>query len=238
MENLHIETPYNVRISQNFASAGSRIIAQLVDFIFIGGYIFVITRFLNLLEAENFSVFLVLLPVIFYSLLFEYFMEGQTPGKKAMGICVSKTDGTPAGIGNYLLRWVFRIIDIWIFSGIIAVLLILITDRKQRLGDLAAGTTVIRFGESDHRGLTVFRELGDDYIPKYPKAARLEENEVKTLAEVLEFWREHPDNEVKGYLRKTVNALEKKLHIQKDKDIPDHVFIEKIIRDYNYYNTR
>lgn len=69
---------------------------------------------------------------------------GQTLGKKALGLTVVTTDGAPAGVGAVALRTVLRLIDSLPFLYLLGFIVMLATKRKQRLGDLAAGTTVTR----------------------------------------------------------------------------------------------
>src|SRR5690606_34920667 len=82
------------------------------------------------------------LPVIFYHLLCEVFMDGQTFGKKAIDIKVVKLDGSQPSVGSYFLRWLLQIVDLPFF-GAIGIITILVNGKGQRVGDLAAGTTVI-----------------------------------------------------------------------------------------------
>ena len=78
------------------------------------------------------------LPTTFYSLIFEIAMNGQTPGKYLNKIRVVKIDGSKPTLGSYLTRWLLRIIDIWFFTGSVAVFTILFNGKGQRLGDIAA----------------------------------------------------------------------------------------------------
>ena len=81
----------------------------------------------------------------------ELFNHGQSLGKMAMKIRVVKKDGTSPSIGDFFMRWLLQIIDMG-FS-FIGALVILLTKNSQRLGDLAAGTMVIRL--NDYRKIQV-----------------------------------------------------------------------------------
>src|SRR4029077_19753394 len=92
-------------------------------------------------------IVVLVIPFALYNLLFEIFMNGQSPGKRAMDIKVLRLDGTPATVGDYIMRWLFALVDVHLFSGLIAVLCIAIGGKGQRLGDMVAGTTVVKIIE-------------------------------------------------------------------------------------------
>ena len=150
MDNFQIETAQNVSIYQNVAGIGDRILAYLIDALIIFAYWILTLLLLALLDldttdpADIWAFFLILgLPSFLYPLLFETFWDGRTPGKSAMKLKVVKLDGSKPGFGSYFVRWIMRIVDISLTSGGVAIVAILISDKGQRLGDLAAGTTVI-----------------------------------------------------------------------------------------------
>jgi len=78
-----------------------------------------------------------------YYPLFELFWHGRTPGKRAQRLRVQRTDGQPAGGAAILVRNLIRILDVFLFP-FLAVISMIVTSRAQRLGDLAAGTMVVR----------------------------------------------------------------------------------------------
>jgi len=142
-------TNQNIEIKLELAGLGDRILAFLIDACIIFLYILFVVFLMSILGSGGNEVlwFVFLLPFVFYSLLFEIFANGQTPGKKIRAIKVVKLDGGSPGILNYFLRWVLRPIDILIY-GSIAVMSIIVTKTGQRIGDSAAGTTVIRLRAS------------------------------------------------------------------------------------------
>jgi uncharacterized RDD family membrane protein YckC len=79
-----------------------------------------------------------------YPILLEAFAEGQTVGKRALGIAVVRTDGTPAGFLAAAVRGVVKVIDLLPGVGTVGLVSMVATKRCQRLGDLAAGTLVVR----------------------------------------------------------------------------------------------
>src|SRR5690606_36177431 len=83
------------------------------------------------------------LPVIFYTLIFETLLDGQTLGKRIMKIKVVKIDGYQASLADFVIRWIFRIVDLNMMSGVVALVAIITSPKNQRLGDMTAGTAVI-----------------------------------------------------------------------------------------------
>ncbi|WP_322790508.1 RDD family protein [Tenacibaculum tangerinum] len=148
MDHFQIETAQNIAIKQNVAHVTTRIGSYVIDLLFIIGYYIIIILIMEMLDIpismEYMSLYALLgLPVFFYSLLFEVLMNGQTPGKYFNDIRVVKLDGSKPTFGSYLIRWLLRFVDFTLASGSVAVLTILLNGKGQRLGDIAAGTTVI-----------------------------------------------------------------------------------------------
>ena len=115
MQTIEIQTTQNVHIEYPVASVGDRVVAGLIDQLIMIGYLIAIIFFyiwlLNVTEGSSFSYpvayFVILfLPLFFYHLLCETYLNGQSFGKKLMKMRVVKLDGTQAGIGSYFLRWI------------------------------------------------------------------------------------------------------------------------------------
>lgn len=86
--------------------------------------------------------------LVLFALAFAYYivpegLRGQTPGKMLVGIKVLAADGSPAGWGAVVVRNLLRIVD-GIFFYLVGLIVMLSTQRKQRVGDLAAKTIVVR----------------------------------------------------------------------------------------------
>lgn len=176
-----------------------------------------------------------LLPIIFYHLVFEAVFNGQSPGKMIMKIRVMRKSGQPAHFGNFLIRWVFRIVDVMLLNGAIAVITIAINGKGQRLGDMAAGTHVIKTGKPEKLTRTVYMKLPAEYVPAFPQVVMLSDSDITTIHEALTFYRRN---------RFTKNAVEVALRTKKailDKtgivsDLHPEQFFDRILADYNYYN--
>jgi len=238
MENFQIETAQNIRIKQNVAPVSDRILAFIIDTLIITGYYIIIFLILNSLgykPSESLIVVYVLLslPVFFYSLLFEVLMNGQSPGKYFLRIRVTKIDGSKPTFGSYLIRWMLRLIDIDLASGSVALLTLLLNGKGQRLGDLAANTTVISEKKriSIHDTLNV--DISNEYKPTFPQVTLLSDKDLQTIKNLYQ-----------TALRKrnynTINALKDKVIQLTDikTDLRSVDFIETVIKDYNFYTQQ
>ena len=144
-------TPEAVVLGLPVASVGSRALALVVD-VLIQGLALVLLAF----AASAASVFeggwvatvvflLVVFAILFvYPTAFETFWRGRTPGKAALGLRVVTLEAGPVQFRHAAIRAALGLVDFYLSSGGVAVLSALFTRRAQRLGDLAAGTVVIR----------------------------------------------------------------------------------------------
>src|SRR5688572_21785839 len=109
MYTIQVRTAQNVLIHYPVASIGDRILGYLLDILILSLYyigLFAIVIQVNL--KEDWILFLLFVsPYLFYTLAFEIFMNGQTPGKRAMNTQVVRLDGSPPTVGNYIVRWLF-----------------------------------------------------------------------------------------------------------------------------------
>lgn len=156
-DQLSIETPELVAIQMPIAGIGSRFIALLVDYLIWIPGILVVGRlfafFLPSLKAFNslseqwaFAVYLFLIFLFNwgYFTLFEAFWNGRTPGKRVARIRVIQRSGRPIGLFESMARNFIRYVDQIPFFYAVGAIAIFVTRDHQRLGDLAAGTLVVR----------------------------------------------------------------------------------------------
>src|SRR5437016_8674043 len=153
IERHSIVTTKAVAERVDIAEIGSRVGAGLIDGLILGGILTVIqipvgfaasSGILGLggdLAAALYAAFLLLI-AFGYHPFFEEIWNGQTPGKRAFALRVIQTDGQPVGLGPVLLRNLLRPFDVLLVA--MGAFLVLFTRRRQRLGDLVAGTIVVR----------------------------------------------------------------------------------------------
>ncbi|REJ77545.1 MAG: RDD family protein [Acidobacteria bacterium] len=166
-ESLIIETPERVPLSFALASIGNRFLAVAIDHaiqyfvLFTVGYaIYSLTGlvgneyyagyYLSELPKWSIAILLLLLSMVFsgYFVFFEWLWSGQTPGKKLMKLRVIRDDGRPITLWESFARNLLRIFDAMPVVALpmysIGLITVFISGRDQRVGDLFAGTVVIR----------------------------------------------------------------------------------------------
>lgn len=242
MSEFNILTAQNVSIEFESAGVGDRIVATILDSIFIFFYVLVVYFIFfavvfsksGNIDSSDSSFFIIVAvlcfaPVIFYHLLSEYFFNGQSLGKRIMKIRVIKLDGTEPGIGAYLLRWLLRFVDITMFSGLVAVLAVVVSEKGQRLGDMAAGTTVIR--QKPFVPLDLLRpvDVAADHKVSFPEVERLSDKDIHTIKLVLSRWQEADNYEV---VEQAALKLKQSLRITDTKGLSDVDLLKTILADY------
>jgi hypothetical protein len=126
-----------------------------------------------------------------------------------------KITGKEAELSDYLLRWVFRSIDIYCCFGSIAAIFVSTSEKNQRLGDLLANTTVIKEKPSMNLFLTDILNISskDNYTPVYPGVKKLKEEEMLVVKSVIERVRQYPNNAHKLALTEASLAMKKRLNL-------------------------
>src|SRR5690606_17470675 len=141
-------------IELTLAGLGSRFGACALDLLIQGVLMVVIITVLGLAGTvvdpdllvffQGVGTFVLAVVIVGYYILFEGFNGGRTPGKAAFGIQVVSADGTPLTLGAVTLRTLMRLIDFLPAAYAAGAVSIVASPRNQRLGDLVAGTVVIR----------------------------------------------------------------------------------------------
>lgn len=153
-----VETPERVDLAVDLAGVGSRALACLLDGLIIGGaflllgLILLMTSVVAGTAAAIVGIGGAFLLQWGYFAGFEAVWNGQTPGKRLLGLRVQKMGGYPIGWTEALIRNFLRLLD-FLFVGAVGMVVMLLNDRHQRIGDLAAGTLVVREGPESLRAL-------------------------------------------------------------------------------------
>ncbi|MEO6347172.1 MAG: RDD family protein [Aquaticitalea sp.] len=243
MTELQINTTQNVNINFTAASVGERILAYIIDWIIKIAYIIVTYQLtFNLFKVDDMiadmdqmsqiAIYVTFyLPVIFYTLIFETLLDGQTLGKRILKIKVVKIDGYQASLADFIIRWVFRIIDLNMMSGVVALIAIITSPKNQRLGDMTAGTSVITLRNNVNISHTILEELEETYQPTYPNVIKLSDNDARIIKETFLTAKASRDYVTLIKLRKKIIEVVD-IKVVNENDIQ---FIETILKDYNYY---
>ena len=231
---LRIQTAQNVALAVAPAGLGERILAWVADSALWVGYSLFMVEILEAAGADTQWLYLliVFLPVLLYHLLFEVFFDGQTPGKRLVKVRVARLDGAQPTLGQYLLRWLLRFVDVTATSGTVAVVAVGVTERSQRLGDLAAGTTVIRQRRRVRLDEVLYPPAPPGYEPEVPEAEALADADVRTLRAVLVRLRlSKRDRRSLALADRAKQAVEAKLGLPPS-PLPAPEFLETVVRDH------
>ncbi len=232
MATVQINTAQNVTLNYEVASVGARILAGILDYIFIWVYLFLVIYLTDSIgrgNLEPWHYILMLLPVLFYHFILELVFNGQSFGKMITKIKVVKADGSQAGIGSYFLRWLFGLFEIWMTSGLIALLASLINGKGQRLGDLAAKTRVISLRpKASLSGQTIFRSVPENYQIQFPDVKKLSDKDIEIITQAY-------NKALRDKNYKLINTLADKVKATTaiETDMPAMKFIETILKDYS-----
>lgn len=253
---VRLNTGFNIEIAFKVAAFHHRLLAWGIDLVVQWIFMVVISKFIEPIFMETAGAahwrwisILFLLPVLFYHFLFEIFFNGQTLGKRIMKISVTTLEGGQPTISQYLLRWMFRPIDLpwWIlpaiavggwpmytflflFGGIICYF---VSGKSQRIGDLLAGTLVIDKRATSSWNDTAFMELETDYVPQFPQVMRLSDRDINTIKQVLQLSEQKRNHD---YLFRLTARICEVLEVKTNMDEMD--FLETLLKDYNYLSSR
>ncbi|MDI9366576.1 MAG: RDD family protein [Flavobacterium sp.] len=234
MSKISILTPQNIELEYDLASVGDRIVAAIVDRLILIAYAIIL---IVIALRANFSddvltlfIYVVCIPAIFYSLLSEVLMNGQTIGKRVMKIKVISINGNQPSFSQYLMRWLFRMIEVWILFGVVGVIMIAVSEKRQRLGDIVAGTTLIKTTLRTTINDTLYVPVAEtNYRATYPEVINLKDSDIQLVKEVI--LNVHKSgNTMLAY--QTMQKIETVLSIKSQHE--PLTFLYAVLSDYNH----
>jgi len=250
---VKLDTGFNIEVEFALSPFHRRFFAWVIDLTIQLVYLYLGSKLMNALtdfswDSNFWPVVLFLLPFIFYHLISEVMMNGQSVGKMAMSIKVMTLQGGQPSVSQYLIRWLFRIIDfpvllflgalsgyitwwviLFLFAGLICTI---VTPKSQRVGDLVAGTILIDLKNRTSWQDTVFTEVEATYQPRYPQVMQLSDRDINTLKNIIETVKKRNDFDLS---LKIADRIKSKLKMQSDQDSLD--FLQTLLKDYNYYSA-
>lgn len=154
---MSIETPESVAFAYELAGAGSRGAALIVDTLIVGLMIaaeagaglLVGMAFRATGGAAEVWITGIVIAIAFvtywgYYVWGEAFKNGRTPGKRWLGIRVVRDDGSRVGVVDSVIRTALRLVDMLPGYYGVGLVAMLVSERSKRLGDMVAGTIVVR----------------------------------------------------------------------------------------------
>lgn len=257
MSAIQIATPFNIDIEFELAEFHKRLLAYIIDFLLIIIYLFSMLYLLygglSLGEgSDGFVMIVLLLPTLFYTMMSELLMGGQTVGKKILNIKVVSLDGDEPTLGQYLLRWFLRFYEwgfimfflfwqngglgfiILIMGGVVSIIVMAVSGKNQRLGDIVAGTVVVNTKSKLTVDDTIFMHVSQNgYKVSFPDVMKLSDRDINTVKNVIAQARKNNNFEM---VNRVAYKVQEVLKISSNLYALD--FLEKIMEDYNYLATR
>lgn len=241
---IEVQTTQNVTIDYEIANIGKRILAYLIDWVVIMiwffGWLWILSTVGRLglgtaFDGDVTAIFIWIIlfcPILFYDFLFERFNHGQSLGKLALKIRVVNVDGTAPTTASFLVRWLFRLVDFIITYGFVGVIMVAVSKKSQRLGDLLAGTTVIDLRlNAGNRELSITDlDFHEDYKVSYPDLLdKLSDRDIQTIMSIIEDRRMRDSEYFNQRLAERIKSI-----TGYDYEGADKVFLKKIVSDYNF----
>ena len=242
METVRITTSQNIDIDYEVAGLGERIVAYIIDWA-----LFVLLIILTVIGfelsghrpgTETFYVGIFTLVYgamfVFYDLLCETFMNGQSIGKRVMKIKVISLDGKQPSFGQYLLRWLFRLVDFSITFYAGGLLSIALTEKHQRIGDIVAGTTLIKTLPRTQINHLSYLNTHEAYHPIFPEAGQLSEKDITLVQEVINTYMKTQNNVIVYNMALRIREY---LGVVQPPEMSDLKFLQNIVKDYGHVVT-
>ena len=244
MQTIKITTSQNIDIDYEVAGLGERIVARLIDLalfflifflgFFIGGLANLFTHNNDLAIGIIVIVYAVLF--VFYDLIFEIFMNGQSIGKRIMKIKVISLDGGQPRVGQYFMRWLFRIVDFLLtWPGLVALVAAAVNEKTQRVGDMVAGTILIRTNPRTQINNIVFMPMYDGYQPVFKEAGQLNDKDVELIHEIIGAYMKSGNSMV---VYNMAQRVKEHLNVVPPNGMNDMLFLQTIVKDYNHISAQ
>lgn len=236
MEIVTVHTAQNIDIEHEVGGLGERIVARLID-----AGLMIPLVIIGIIAGPHLSRTGIIIMVVifvavyaFYDLVCEVFFNGQSFGKKVMKIRVISLDGGRPRLSQFLLRWLFRLIDFGATGGVAALITAVVTDKSQRLGDLVAGTVLIRTVPRTQINKVNYIATPQDYEPVFQEAVQLTDRDIALIHEVI-------NNYVRTGNNVAVYQLADKIRSHMNLSIPPNMnsmqFLQTLLKDYSHITT-
>ncbi|MGB2757059.1 MAG: RDD family protein [Acidimicrobiia bacterium] len=171
-ERHRFATPEGIHLDAEIAGLGSRVLAGMLDLALAiaitaicAGLSAAFIRYLDAKWAGAVLRAALLIPMVGYSVIFETLWDGRTPGKRALRLQAVRTDGAPMDVGTAFLRSFIRLVESAVGLFIVPIVMLFADPQHQRLGDLVAGTVVVRDRQAFGHASVLTTAAYDDAAP-------------------------------------------------------------------------
>jgi len=266
MAHLKVHTAQNVLLEYAVGNIGQRLLAAFLDLVFCGIYIWVslwVFKGLfnsNLMDDPGLLFWLVvMLPITIYLPIIEFLWNGKTLGKAILKLQVIRTDGSAPSMGDIVLRWLVRTVDvklgflliffvpmsptkeieetfrIWAMIlfivplPIVGIISMATSKMGQRLGDRLANTAVIQSKRLFSLEDTLLKATEENYEPRYLNVLKLSDKDIYIIKTTVEEAEKNHNYKIVATLANKARDI---LEI-KDNERP-FVFLKTLLKDYNH----
>ncbi|HYE57802.1 MAG TPA: RDD family protein [Rhodothermales bacterium] len=242
MDVLRVDTVQHVALESRLAGLGERIVAAIYDALLQVLAVIVVLLLMLGVDLNVGSTARAVTVILAFTIIWTYpwwcaaFFDGQTVGKHLRGLRVVRVDGRAPTFLHHALRWIILQIEGPALSYVPAVVALLLTKHGQRLGDLAAGTTVVRVAPPPTLDETILETPSAPAPVQLPGAAYLTDAEVQLARDVFTALREQPTPDAEEVARALVARLEPRVG-----PLPGarpYRYLQTLLRDYNTLHGR
>jgi uncharacterized RDD family membrane protein YckC len=242
METVRVNTSQHVDIDYPVAGLGERVGARLIDGALFLMVFFIFAMFSSLsgiFNANGITMIIIIsvygLGYVFYDLLCEILWNGQSVGKRLLKIKVISLDGAQPSMGQYFMRWVFRIVDFSLTGSLCGLICVAVSDKKQRVGDMVAGTTLIKTVPRTRFNHIAFHPPSEEYVPVFENVNLLTDRDIELIHEVLNTYYKTFNASLIYQMATKVSDL---LSATKPEGMNELDFLKTVVMDYNQITSR
>jgi uncharacterized RDD family membrane protein YckC len=271
---IKVPTNFNIELDFEIPEFYRRLIALLIDIVILFFYYKIASAIYSSIvsSSDRFDEdiaydlsavrLLLFLPIMIYHVVMEITMNGQSFGKKIMGLRVVDENGGKPSISQFLIRWLLRLSDLWIIFILILflyvflggglndpeavfllifglgflttdIVLVVSSKKSQRIGDILAKTILISTKTKGNLEETVFQEVADSYVPSFPQIMQLSDKDINAIKSILETARKKSDFNMAESAAGKIKA-----HLNIQSSMSPFDFLDVLLKDYNYLSTK
>lgn len=238
MASIEIKTVQNVQIRYELGTFWERLLALILDWIVMGVFtalLYFLTGVFSLYgnDVQQVINLILILVFVFYSLASEYFMNGSSIGKRAMGLRIMRLDGQPCELMDYVIRWAFRSVDIFLSLGAAAGLLVGFSASRQRIGEILSNTVMVKYfpKENSVSQLLKIKSLAN-YTPSFEQSIVITESEAILIKEVLDRSKANATEGHRQSIAEMSVILARKMGVSPREIVNDKEFLLAVLRDF------